>query len=137
MSLTRRDYIYWHFRPKKELCKKSNYPIISNVQATPTGLITWTTNIPSTSQVNFGTSPLIGVFSPFDGTLVTSHSVQLTGLTNGILYYFRVQSFFLDSLAISDLYTFQFVSANNDILLEDGTYILMEDGSKIRLEDNP
>ncbi len=129
MSLTKKDYIYWHFRPVKELPHGSNYPIISNVQATNGGLVTWTTNIPSTSQVLYGTTPLLGPISPFDGTLVTSHSVQLDNLPSGLIY-FRVQSFYLDSLSISDLYNFSI----NFLQAEDGSYILNEDGSKIILE---
>lgn len=128
------SYVYWHFSTKKHRTHKSYYPVISNVQSTPTGLITWTTDIPSTSQVHFGTTPLLAVFSPFDGTLVTSHSVQLSGLTANILYYFRVQSFYLDSISISDLYTFLYNPITGDILEEDGSYILLEDGTKIPLE---
>lgn len=126
------DYIHYHFIPKKRLQHQSNYPRITNVQATSAGLITWTTDIPSTSQVNYGTNPLIGVMSPFDGTLVTSHSVQLTGLIGGIIY-FKVQSFYLDSLSISDLYSFQAI-VGSFLEMEDGTYILLEDGTKIPLE---
>lgn len=130
----KRSYVHYHFVPKKRLQHQSNYPRISNVQATTLGLITWTTDIASTSQVHFGTSPLLAVFTSFDGTLVTNHSVQLTGLTSGVLYYFRVQSFFSDALSISDLYTFQFQATPAFILLEDGTFMLLEDGTKIRLE---
>lgn len=131
MATDREAYLYWHFRPQKGLIKQSNYPVISNVQATNIGLITWTTNIASTSQVQYGSTPMLGPISSFDGTLVTSHSVQLTGLNPSTLYYFRVQSFYLDSLSISDLYTFQMVGA---LLAEDGTFILDENGNKILLE---
>lgn len=138
MPLTRFDYDKLYLPYKKGPQGNSHYPIITNVQITITGLVTWTTDIPATSQVNLGTSPMLGVLTPYDPTLVTSHSVQLTGLTNGVLYYLRVQSFYLDSLSISDLYTFQFSSAaTGDLLLEDGTYILLEDGTKIPVEDNP
>lgn len=130
---TKSDYIHYHFVPKKGPLHVSNYPVITNVQATSTGLITWTTDIPSTSQVNFGTSPNLGVLSTFDGTLVTSHSVQLVGITSGILYYFKVQSFYLDSLSISDLYSFQ-ANFASFLQAEDGTYILLEDGTKTQLE---
>lgn len=130
---TRQDYIHYHFTPKKRLQHQSNYPRISNVQISSLGLVTWTTDIPSTSQVIYGTSPQLGLQTPFNSALVTSHSVQLSGLTNGI-YYLRVQSFFLDALSISDLYPFQFIGIGNFILLEDGTYMLLEDGGKIPVE---
>ena len=131
---TKLDYIHYHFVPKKTLNHASNYPIISGVSATASGLVTWTTNIPATSQVHFGTTPNLGPMTLCDSTLVTNHSVQLTGLTNGVLYYLRVQSFYWDSLSISDLYTFVF-TGGSFLTMEDGTnYILLEDGTKILLE---
>jgi hypothetical protein len=126
--------MHYHFVPKKSLPTGiSNYPIISGVSATPLGLISWQTDRISTSQVGFGSSPLLGPLSPFDGTLVIGHSVQLSGLTNGVLYYFRVQSFSIDSLSVSDLYTFVFLGGSF-LQMEDGTYILDENGNKILLE---
>lgn len=119
----------------KSLQHRSYYPIISNVVGSPGGTITWTTDIPSTSQVLYGLVPYLGFSSPYNGTLVTNHSVVLSPLVNGIRYYFRVQSFYWDSLSISDLYSFVFnAAAAGDILMEDGTYILMEDGTKIQRE---
>lgn len=128
------SYVHYHFGTRKNRTHASYYPIISNVQVTVLGLVTWTTDIPSTSQVNYGLNPLIGALSPFDATLVTSHSVQLSGLTNNLLYYFRVQSFFSDALSISDLYAFQFIAQALFILLEGGTFMVLEDGTKIRME---
>lgn len=126
------DYIYWHYYPRKTPPHRSFYPIISNVIGFSGGLITWTTDIPSTSQVRYGSSPNLGLETPRDSTLVTSHSVQLPGVFSG-LYYFRVLSFFWDSLSISDLYTFS--TSGPAVLLEDGAnYILMEDGTRILLE---
>lgn len=130
----RADYIHDHFVPKKGYSHLSNYPIITNVVISASGLVTWTTDIPSTSQVHYGTTPNLGPLTPFDGTFITSHSVQLSGLSDAILYYIRVQSFYLDALSVSDLYTFIFLVATGDILMEDGTFILMEDGTKIHVE---
>lgn len=93
---------------QKSLNHASNYPVITNVQATGQGLITWTTDIASSSQVLYSTSPYLGLLSPYDSTNVTSHSVQLTDLVEGETYYFRVQSFYLDALSTSDLYSFVF-----------------------------
>lgn len=120
----------------KSLGHRSNYPIITNVAISSTGLVTWTTDIPSTSQVHYGTTPNLGPLSDFDGTLVTSHSVQLSGLSNNVQYYLRVQSFYLDALSISDLYAFVVTSATQPgVALEDGSgVILMEDGTRIQLE---
>jgi hypothetical protein len=71
-------------------------PIISGVTATSitaTGAtITWTTDIASDSQVQYGTTTAYGSMSALDSTLVTSHSVNLTGLTAGRTYHYRVIS---------------------------------------------
>ena len=54
--------------------------------------ITWTTDVPATTQVEFGTSPLDTLRSSVDATLVTSHRQVLTGLKPGATYRFRVRS---------------------------------------------
>jgi len=71
-------------------------PVISNV-AVPGGgsgsmTVTWTTDQPATSQVNYGTTTGYGSSSPLDTTLVTAHSVTLTGLAFGTTYDFDVVS---------------------------------------------
>jgi len=70
-------------------------PVISAVVATPsntTATITWTTNEPSTSVVEYGTSAIVLSSSATSAGMVTSHSVTLTGLTVGQTYHFRVIS---------------------------------------------
>lgn len=70
-------------------------PVISGVTATPaqtTARITWTTNEPSTSRVEYGTASGTLTASSGSSALQTAHSVQLTGLTGGVTYYFRVIS---------------------------------------------
>lgn len=55
--------------------------------------ITWTTNAPSTSQVDYGTSSTALTSStPLDSTEVTSHSVQLSGLSPRTTYYYLARS---------------------------------------------
>jgi hypothetical protein len=54
--------------------------------------VTWTTDQASSSQVKYGTTTAYGSTSPLDNTLVTSHSVTLTGLTTGTTYNFAVMS---------------------------------------------
>ena len=66
-------------------------PSAENV-TTNSAIILWTTNAPGTSQVQFGTTQNYGQSSNLDSTLSTSHSVQLSGLTSGTLYHFRVLS---------------------------------------------
>ena len=68
--------------------------------------ISWTTDEPSTSQVDYGTTPGYGSAS-YSAAPVFNHSVTLSGLAAETHYYFRVRS--RDSsgnLAISSGYTF-------------------------------
>ncbi|MBI3596887.1 MAG: fibronectin type III domain-containing protein [Nitrospirae bacterium] len=72
-------------------------PIISGVTATnvtgTTATISWATNEPADSQVEYGTSPCpCGTNTTLDPSLVASHSVTLSGLTPGTLYYYRAES---------------------------------------------
>jgi hypothetical protein len=70
-------------------------PVITAIKAAPgsnTALITWTTDVLSTSRVDYGTSALSLALNVVDSTLVTSHSVVLSGLTPKTTYYFRVTS---------------------------------------------
>ena len=55
-------------------------------------VITWTTDELSTSQVEFGTSTTYGRTTSLNASLVTSHSVPVTGLTGSTLYHYRVLS---------------------------------------------
>lgn len=69
---------------------------ISAVQSgnlTTTGAtISWTTNEPTDSQVEYGTSTSYGSQTPVDSTLTLSHSIVLTGLSPSTTYHFRVIS---------------------------------------------
>ncbi len=71
-------------------------PVISSVQAgsitTTTATITWTTDEASDSQVDYGTTASYGSSTPLNSSSVTSHSQQITGLTAGTLYHYRVRS---------------------------------------------
>lgn len=69
-------------------------PVISDVQATlnpnATATVTWTTDEPSTSQVDFGTAPDQLTSQQLDSTLSMSHSVTIP-LVSGTVHY-RVTS---------------------------------------------
>jgi hypothetical protein len=71
-------------------------PAIKNVAVsaiTATSVtIAWTTDQPSTSQVASGTTTAYGSLSSLNPTLVTSHSVNLTGLTPGTTYDYQALS---------------------------------------------
>jgi len=70
-------------------------PAISAVASTDittsSATITWTTNEPSDSVVNYGKTTPLGSTAK-DMTMVTSHSVKLTGLATGTTYYYEVAS---------------------------------------------
>ena len=71
-------------------------PVISEVSVsgitTNSALITWSTDEPSTSQVEYGTTSAYGLSSPLDTSLVTSHSVSLSGLEPDTAYHFMLKS---------------------------------------------
>ena len=73
-----------------------DYPIISNITVsdiTPSSAtITWNTDEPSDSQVEYGLTDAYGSMTSTDPVLRTSHAVQLTGLAQGTEYHFRVRS---------------------------------------------
>jgi len=74
-------------------------PTISSVAASGSGstaTVTWTTNVSTTSRVDYGTSASTLNLNVSSATAVTSHSMQLTGLTPNTRYYYRVTS--VDSL---------------------------------------
>ena len=66
-------------------------PAISAVSANPISsgaTITWTTNKPANSQVAYGATTAYGSISPLNSSLVTSHSVILTGLSASTTYHY-------------------------------------------------
>jgi hypothetical protein len=74
----------------------NNPPVISNVTSTnvtsSSATITWTTDIPSSSQVLYGTNSSYTQTATLDTTQVTSHSQTITGLSASTTYHFAVQS---------------------------------------------
>lgn len=55
-------------------------------------VITWTTDEPADTQVEYGVTISYGSSSPLVTTKVTAHTVSLTGLTASTTYHFRVKS---------------------------------------------
>ncbi|MBI2624379.1 fibronectin type III domain-containing protein [Candidatus Parcubacteria bacterium] len=54
--------------------------------------ISWYTDEPSDAQVEYGTTVSYGSLTPLDPRLDQNHEVNLTGLSPGTLYYYRVRS---------------------------------------------
>jgi hypothetical protein len=66
---------------------------VASSDVTATGaIISWATDEPSDTQVEYGTSTSYGNSSPPDRAMVTSHAASLTGLTPGVTYHYRVRS---------------------------------------------
>jgi hypothetical protein len=63
----------------------------SNV-TTSGATITWSSNEPASSRVEYGATTSYGSTSPTNTTLVTSHTRTLTGLAAGTTYHYRVRS---------------------------------------------
>jgi fibronectin type 3 domain-containing protein len=59
---------------------------------TSSAIVTWTTNKPGNSQVEYGTTTSYGSMTPLDSTLVTNHSQTLTNLNPGTTYNYRIRS---------------------------------------------
>jgi hypothetical protein len=90
-------------------------PVINNVQAnavtTTSATIQWTTDIPSSSQVEYGTTGGYGSSTALDSNLVTSHSQTLSGLSPGTAYHYRVRSVASGSGAVSGDFAFTTAAA--------------------------
>src|SRR5207245_7857326 len=68
-------------------------PVISSVSSssvsTSGATITWTTDEPADSQVEYGTTSAYGSFTTLAPALVVSHSPPLSGLSSGPPYHSR------------------------------------------------
>ncbi len=54
--------------------------------------ITWLTDKEATGQVEYGPTPDYSLLTPLNESLSTTHKIQLSGLNQGGVYYFRVRS---------------------------------------------
>jgi hypothetical protein len=71
-------------------------PVISGVSTTSVSqteaTIVWTTNEPSTSQIEYGLTNSYGSFTVLNSSLKTSHVEKISNLNNNTIYHFRVIS---------------------------------------------
>jgi uncharacterized repeat protein (TIGR02543 family) len=78
-------------------------PVISNVVVTPftaSARVTWTTDKPATSRVDYGTTPAYGS-NVSNLTLKTAHNLTLPSLTPGTTYHFKITSVNRDNFGAS------------------------------------
>ncbi len=66
----------------------TNYSV--GAKTSSSAVISWTTNVPSTGFVSYGTSSANLNLSATSGTLGTSHSVKLSGLSRNRSYYYKI-----------------------------------------------
>jgi glucose/arabinose dehydrogenase len=71
-------------------------PVITNVQVSNItrnrATITWTTDVPATTQIEYGLTTSYGSLTTLNSGLETFHSQTLRGLTRNRTYHFRVLS---------------------------------------------
>jgi glucose/arabinose dehydrogenase len=71
-------------------------PTISNIRVQglsgSRATITWTTNEPADTQVEYGLTTAYGTLTPLDAALVTGHQRRLTDLRPRTTYHYRVRS---------------------------------------------
>lgn len=71
-------------------------PVITNVRVASitdgTAVVSWTTDDPATSQVEYDFVPYYGQSTAQDSAKLTAHSVTLQGLTPSTVYHFRARS---------------------------------------------
>lgn len=70
-------------------------PFMTNLNVLPgetSATITWTTRSNATTQVEYGLTPSLGLFSPLDSSPTNQHTVTLSNLAKLTPYYFRAIS---------------------------------------------
>jgi hypothetical protein len=96
-------------------------PVISGVASSnitgTSATITWSTNEPSDSQIEYGTSTGYGFSTASNLSMVTSHSQTLTGLAEKTTYHYRVKSRdAAGNLAMSGDFTFTTLDATPPVI---------------------
>lgn len=92
--------------------KTTPAPVISDVVVSDitleSAVISWKTNIASTSVIDYGPSSVYGMSASGGKDLVTAHEIKLKNLQSGVNYNFKVKgSDGNDNLIVSDNYSFQ------------------------------
>lgn len=90
----------------------SDFNFITNMECVPTSdgaIISWDTSSPSTSQIYYGPITGSALTTTKDFSLLTGHSVQFTGLTNNMQYYFQIYSETYSHVFRSSVYRFNTV----------------------------
>ncbi|MGC1904042.1 MAG: Ig-like domain-containing protein [Candidatus Acidiferrum sp.] len=75
--------------------------------------MTWATNIPATSAIDYGTTSVYGASTPVNSSMVMTHQMNLTGLSQQTTYHFRVRSTNGSAAATSPDQTFSTMGSNS------------------------
>jgi len=71
-------------------------PVISTISSSAvtqtTATVSWTTNEAADSQISYGVTTIYGSQTSLNSSLVTSHSISLTGLSANTVYHYQVLS---------------------------------------------
>ncbi|HYK96998.1 MAG TPA: LamG-like jellyroll fold domain-containing protein [Candidatus Acidoferrales bacterium] len=106
---------------------------ISNTGAT----ITWTTNNPANSQVDYGTTASYGSSTALDASMVTSHSVALSGLVPNTVYHYRARSTDAGGTLVLSTPDQTFTTTNapavNSLLLNGAGYAQAPDNAELNI----
>ena len=109
--------------PAPSLTLDSTAPVITNVSASSetemSAVVSWSTDEPASSQVEYGRTVDYGSITASDEQLVTSHIVGLESLEPRTFYHFRVKS--TDQAgneALSGDYTFATAAPKSPYVLE-------------------
>lgn len=83
--------------------------------ASTTASFTWLTDLPATTQVEYGATTNYGSVTPVDGRLVRQHVATLAGLTPGSTYCFRASSTTATGQTLTEACEFTTVLSQNTI----------------------
>src|SRR5580692_3625530 len=75
--------------------------------------MSWATNVPATSAIDYGTTASYGASTPVNPTMVTTHQMALTSLAAATTYHYRVRSAAGSATATSNDQTFSTASATD------------------------
>jgi len=75
---------------------------VASAATTSSVRVSWVTNIPATSAIEYGTTAAYGASTPVDSSMVTNHQMALANLAAGTTYHCRVRSTSGSSTAASN-----------------------------------
>jgi hypothetical protein len=88
---------------------------VTATTTTTTATINWTTAVPATSQVAYGTTTGYGTSSVLNPSFATTHSSNLTSLTAGTSYHYRVLSADASGVLVTSL-DYAFTTATGPVV---------------------